>query len=332
VRRVRGLVDRYGGLVRFRRRDYIATRSGTRIDPVPRDEQVTAVTAVTDVTEQPLRRAGSDCLVVIYSEQKSLLGRRFRLENGPVRLGRELDNEIVLREKSVSRRHARIERSDDGWSLVDSGSSNGTRLNDRELSGRRRLERDDRIKVGSTIFKYLSGSDVESAFHEEIYQLSIVDHLTGLRNRRAFEDEFEREFSRARRYDRKLSLVMIDIDHFKGVNDDWGHPAGDQVLAQVASVLHSRLQQDEMLARYGGEEFVLVLAETTAVRAHEFAEELRALVASTDFYVQGERLGITISLGCAELRETDKSGRALLQRADEKLYESKNAGRNRVSS
>jgi len=296
---------------------------------LPRDDQVTAVT---DVTKEPVSPPASDCLVVIYSEQRSLLGRRFRLETGPVRVGRELDNEIVLGEISVSRRHARIERLGDGWYLVDAGSCNGTLVNGQTLDGRVRLERDDRIKLGSTILKYLSGADVESAFHEEIYQLSIVDHLTGLHNRRAFDEALNREFSRARRYKRELSLLMVDIDHFKRINDTAGHPAGDFVLGQVAGVLKSCLRRDEVLARFGGEEFALLLPETDLDQARALAEELRASVQKRSFAYRGERFSVSVSIGCAVLTRNDKGGVALLQRADERLYESKHAGRNRVSA
>lgn len=276
--------------------------------------------------------AGSDCLVVIYSDQKSILGRRFPLEAGPVRIGREEDNEIVLVEKSVSRRHARFERVDGGWSIVDAGSSNGTLLNERELLGRAVLSRDDRVKIGSTIFKYLSGADVESAFHEEIYQLSIIDHLTGLQNRRAFDDAFEREFSRARRYGRRLAVAMIDVDLFKRINDDWGHPVGDIVLAHVADALRRCVREDETLARFGGEEFALVLPESDLRGAAALGERLRSTVERRDIGWQGARIPVTISVGCAELSSDDKHPRTLLQRADERLYAAKRAGRNQVAS
>lgn len=294
-----------------------------------RDDQVTAVT---DVTRPMPSAAGSDCLVVIYSDQKSILGRRFPLEAGPVRIGREEDNEIVLSEKSVSRRHARFERTDGGWSIADAGSSNGTLLNERELLGRAVLSRDDRIKIGSTIFKYLNGADVESAFHEEIYQLSIIDHLTGLQNRRAFDDAFEREFSRARRYGRRLAVAMIDVDLFKRINDDWGHPVGDVVLAHVADALRGCVREDETLARFGGEEFALVLPESDLQGAAALGERLRSRVEGRDIGWQGTRIPVTISVGCAELSAADKHPRTLLQRADERLYAAKRAGRNQVAS
>jgi two-component system cell cycle response regulator len=165
-------------------------------------------TAVVDVSEHPPSPATSDCLVVIYTSDREMIGRRFLLASGPVRIGRLLDNEIAVDDDAISRRHARIERSGDDWFVVDVGSRNGTLINDRALAGQRTLKRDDRIKVGSTILKYLSGTDIESSYLEEIYQLGIVDHLTGVHNRRCLDEALLREFSRARPHGRALSFFI----------------------------------------------------------------------------------------------------------------------------
>jgi two-component system cell cycle response regulator len=292
-----------------------------------RDDQDTAVA---DVSKTPANPAASDCLVVIYAEDKGVMGRRFLLDSGVLRIGRMPDNELALCDDAVSRRHARIERGSDGWLLMDVGSRNGTLLNDRELVGQAKLRRDDRIRVGSTIFKFLSGEDVESLFHEEIYQLSIVDHLTGLHNRRFFDDSLEREFSRARRYRRSFSMLMLDIDWFKRVNDRYGHPAGDFVLQGVASLLKEALREDETVARYGGEEFGLLLPETELSVAVNVAEALRAAVAAARFDHQQVTINVTASIGVATLIGSGRGAAELLARADKKLYEAKRSGRNRV--
>lgn len=295
-----------------------------------RDDQDTAVAAVSKVPANP---AASDCLVAIYADDKGVMGRRYLLNSGVLRIGRMPDNEIALGDEAVSRRHARIERGSDGWLLMDVGSRNGTLLNERELVGQAKLRRDDRIRIGSTIFKYLSGVDVESLFHEEIYQLSIIDHLTGLHNRRFFDDSLEREFSRARRYRRALSLLMLDIDWFKRVNDRHGHPAGDFVLRGVAAVLKQALRRDERtLARYGGEEFGLLLPETDLPAAVSVAESLRAAVAAARFQHQGASIAVSASVGVATLIGSGRSANELLARADQKLYEAKRGGRDRVCS
>ncbi len=288
-------------------------------------------TAVVDVSENPPNRQTNDCLVVIYDRDRSALGRRFVLKTGPLRIGRLLDNDIVLDDEAVSRRHARVECGGEGWFVVDAGSRNGTLLNGRPLIGQATLQRDDRIKIGCTIFKYLNGADVEAAYLEEIYQLGVVDHLTGLNNRRHFDDTCAREFSRARRHERALSLLMIDIDHFKQVNDRFGHPAGDEVLQEVARALASRLGREETIARYGGEEFVILLPEAPAERARRVAEKLRAAVERLEISSHARRIPITLSVGVAELAESDRVASDLIRRADEALYAAKHAGRNRVT-
>ncbi|HWA71861.1 MAG TPA: GGDEF domain-containing protein [Polyangiaceae bacterium] len=294
-----------------------------------RDDQDTAVA---DVTKTPVNPVTNDCLVVIYAEDRAVMGRRYLLNSGVARIGRMPDNEISLGDEAVSRRHARIERGRDGWLLMDVGSRNGTLLNETELVGQAQLRRDDRIRIGSTIFKYLSGVDVESLFHEEIYQLSIVDHLTGLHNRRFFDDSLEREFSRARRYRRALTLMMVDIDWFKRVNDQHGHPVGDFVLQEVGAVLKKTLGRDGALARYGGEEFALVLPETHLARALRLAEDLRATVAAARFEHPSASVAVTVSVGVATLTGAERSASELWRRADEKLYAAKHGGRNRVCS
>jgi two-component system cell cycle response regulator len=294
-----------------------------------RDDQDTAVA---DVSKNPANPATSDCLVVIYAEDKGIMGRRYLLNSGVLRIGRMPDNELALSDEAVSRRHARIERGSDGWLLMDVGSRNGTLLNERELVGQAKLQRDDRIRIGSTIFKFLSGEDVESLFHEEIYQLSIVDHLTGLHNRRFFDDAIEREFSRARRYRRSFSMLMLDIDLFKRVNDQYGHPAGDFVLHGVAALLKAALRGDETVARYGGEEFGLLLPEAELSVAANVAETLRAAVAAARFEHQDSSISVSVSIGVATLIGSGRSAGELLARADKKLYEAKRSGRNRVCS
>ena len=135
---------------------------------------------------------------------------------------------------------------------------------------------------------------------------------------------------RARRHERPLSVVMFDIDHFKKINDHFGHLAGDHVLRELARICQDRIRRDETFARYGGEEFTVVLPETPLEGAINLADDLRSRTETNEFVFQGERIPLTISLGCAQLADTDKTAVDLVQRADEKLYEAKRSGRNRV--
>lgn len=290
-------------------------------------------TRVTQVVQRPLdepESSSNDCLVVIYTKEPTLLGKRFVLENNPMRVGRGADNHIVLEGDSVSRRHAHFERRNGRWIIVDDGSTNGTYLNEEQIVREAPLENSDRIKVGPTILKYLSGADAEAKYHEEIYRMTIIDGLTQVHNKRYLYEALEREVIRARRHERALCILMFDIDFFKRINDQYGHLAGDYVLRELARVVQNRIRRDEVFARYGGEEFVIVLPETEMDGAVALAENLRSRVAEHRFVFQGERIPTTISIGCAQIAPEDKDSQALIHRADEKLYEAKRSGRNRV--
>ena len=235
----------------------------------------------------------------------------------------------MLEGDSVSRRHAHFERRNQSWFIVDDNSTNGTYLNEEQISREALISNGDRIKVGPAILKYLSGLDAEAKYHEEIYRMTIVDGLTQIHNKRYLFETLEKELTRARRYERQLSLLIFDIDYFKRINDQYGHLAGDYVLRELARAVQERIRRDELFARYGGEEFVVVLPETPLQGAVTLAENLRTRVASHGFVFQGERIPVTISVGCSCLKD-DKGATELIQRADEKLYEAKRSGRNRV--
>ncbi len=275
---------------------------------------------------------GNDCLVLIHRRQGLPFAQRIDLTRAVVRIGRDTKNELVLEDQEVSRRHARVESRGNGWILMDVGSTNGTFLNERELGGHARLVCGDRLKIGSHIFKFLTGNDVESAYHDEIYKLSITDNLTGLPNRRALDDELAREFSRARRHGLPTSVLMIDIDEFKSVNDQFGHPAGDAVLANAARAVRGAVREGDLVARYGGEEIAVLMPQIELAGAASVGERVRRSVAELVTSFRDARIGVTVSVGCAALADADADPKTLILRADEKLYAAKHAGRNRVES
>jgi two-component system cell cycle response regulator len=295
------------------------------------DEKTRVTQVIQGKLDDEPTETGNDCLVVIYTKEPNLLGKRFVLEGPKVGVGRGADNQIVLDGDSVSRQHAHFERRGDHWYVVDDGSTNGTYVNEKQIVREAVLRTNDRTKIGPTILKYLSGADAEAKYHEEIYRMTIVDGLTQIHNKRYLFESLEREIIRARRHDRPLSLLMFDIDFFKRINDHYGHLAGDYVLRELSDVVQSRIRRDEVFARYGGEEFVIVLPETPMDGASALAENVREKVAGHPFAFQSESIPVTISIGCALVREND-TATELIQRADEKLYEAKRGGRNRVCS
>lgn len=287
-------------------------------------------TRVTTLEELRVQQQGDDCFVVIYAPNEADLGRRHVLRKRVITIGRDRDNDIVLDSDSVSRRHARVEHRDGSVYILDLDSTNGTFVNDdSEPVTDCQLRKGDHVKIGDSIFKYLAGSDVEAQYHEAIFKLTITDGLTDVGNVKHLKQILEKEIPRANRHGRDLSLLMIDIDHFKRVNDTYGHLAGDSVLRDLAHIAIERLRPDDVLGRYGGEEFCAILPETPLDGAVKIADDLRARVADYAFTVEGERIQVTVSIGAAELRQ-GMDVNAFFKAADEQLYRAKNSGRNRV--
>jgi two-component system cell cycle response regulator len=265
------------------------------------------------------------CLVVIYGDE---LGKRFPLRV-PAMIGRDAENDIVLDSAGVSRQHAAIVPAPGAWAITDLGSTNGTHVNDAPIIGTQPLESGDHVKVGGTIFKYIAGGELEALFYAEIYRLTIYDGLTRVHNRRYFEDFLDREASRSERHERPLALALVDVDHFKKLNDQYGHVTGDQVLREVAARVSRLVRAEQLLARYGGEEFALVLPEVPPDRALVFCQRLCRVVAQEEFKVGSGGVTVTVSVGLSAF-VTGMTRDELVKRADEALYEAKRTGRNRV--
>ena len=269
------------------------------------------------------------CLVHIYPTGPSM-GSRYPLHDDAIILGRGEESAIQIQDHSVSRKHARIELATDGFHVSDLGSTNGTFVNDEPVE-RRVLSDGDYLRIGNCIYRFLAGGNIEAEYHEEIYRLAIIDGLTEIPNKRCLFEFLSRELARSQRYNRPLSLVMFDIDHFKAVNDEQGHLCGDHVLRELAGRLRGAVRAEELLARYGGEEFTVVLPECSGADALGVGERFRQLVEAQPFCFDGVSLRVTISVGVAGTQGgEDISPTELIHRADEKMYEAKQSGRNRV--
>jgi diguanylate cyclase (GGDEF)-like protein len=294
---------------------------------VESDHDITRIRAL-DALQ--LRGEGDDCLVVIHTPVQFDLGKRYILHKDLTTIGRDRDNDIVLDSDNVSRRHAKLEHNDGCFHVVDLASTNGTFINDEPQPVTMcRLRCGDQLKIGDTIFKYLSGSDVEAQYHQAIFNMAVTDSLTDVSNKKQLDSVLTREVSRALRYRRQLSVVMIDIDHFKQINDTYGHLAGDTVLRDLAGVLRARLRPDDELGRCGGEEFCVILPETPLDGAVKTAEDLRRLIEGHTFAADGQSIKVTVSIGVAELKP-GQDVRALYKAADDRLYDAKRRGRNQV--
>ena len=290
------------------------------------DEETPTITPIAAHEPRPIRK-GDACLVVIYGTD---LGRRVPLAQSSFEIGRASRSDLPIDQESVSRHHARITKSAEGtFRILDLGSTNGTYVNDVAVS-EAKLKDADQIKIGRSILKFMTGDNVETAYHEEIYRLMTVDGLTQLFNKRFFNEALEREFNRARRYERPLSLVVFDIDHFKLRNDQFGHVAGDAVLRQLAMLIQPKLRRDDIFARIGGEEFAVLLPELPLDAAFATGVRLKVLVETGRFAFDEVDIGCTISVGVACLDDKTESPTDLFRAADSALYRAKEEGRNAV--
>lgn len=278
--------------------------------------------------EQLARAATQDvpCVVVVVGPQ---MGRVIDIPVGRAFLGRAPTNDIVLAADGVSRRHASLERERGGVRLRDLGSTNGVfvggvRADDRVL------KHGDIATIGAVSLRFVEAGSLERDQYRYLYETSVRDPLTGVYNRGHFDESLALEVARAHRHSRDLSLLLIDIDHFKLVNDTWGHPCGDAVLRALPGVASSALRATDLLARYGGEEFAVVLPETGRAGAEAAAERVRERVERHPFAVGTDVLHITVSIGAAAWSRDDPTPERLVEAADRNLYEAKRTGRNRV--
>lgn len=273
-------------------------------------------------------RAERPIVFSIVVVQGPAAGARVALEREVV-IGRDPRCELPIGAADVSRRHARIVPDDGGHRVVDLGSTNGTWVNGRPVTSRKLLP-GDRIELGSCVLRYLRQGEADAEDLAALADLARRDALTGLANRRAFEEALQREVARARRTGDALAVVALDIDHFKRVNDTHGHAAGDVALAEVAQRAQRALRAEDLLARIGGEELAALLPGATLASAAEVAERIRRAVCDAGITVADAVIDLTVSLGCATLHAEEREAAALLARADARLYDAKRGGRNRV--
>ena len=270
------------------------------------------------------------CLVHIYPSGPNM-GKRFPLSEDTLVLGRGESSQIRVQDNSVSRTHCKIEPTKEGVYIVDTKSLNGTFVNDKPTRGAHLLHDGDYVRVGNVIFRFLTGGNIESEYHEEIYRLTIFDGLTQIHNHRYLCEFLDREVARSQRHRRPLSVLMLDLDRFKSVNDRHGHLCGDHILRELSNRIRHTVRREDLFARYGGEEFALVLVESSHEQAVEVAERIRETVEQLPFAFESLPIPVTLSVGVASTDgETPITATELLKQADNNLYRAKHTGRNRV--
>jgi diguanylate cyclase (GGDEF)-like protein len=290
------------------------------------DRDAHATQPMTSLSRRDLG-AGHACLVVIRGGE---LGARADLAEVDLVIGRAPGCGFRLDDPGVSRQHCRIWRDGDRWRLRDLGSTNKTFVNGAPVD-EVELADGDRIGVGDTVFKFVRAGSVEERYHQQLYELASIDALTGLYNRRKFREQLEQTLLKTLETGAPLSLVFVDLDHFKRINDTHGHQSGDEVLRGVAEVVRARLREGDVAGRLGGEEFAVFMPETALAAAADWAEGLRAAVAAARHRIDALELAVTVSLGVAAWRPERPTSADLMRAADEQLYAAKAAGRDRVA-
>lgn len=260
------------------------------------------------------------------------VGQMYQVDGEEVVLGRAADNQLRIHDAGISRKHARLVRRDDDVYIEDMGSANGTFLNGNKLVKPLQLRDGDKITLGSTtILKFTYHDQLDESFQRQMFEAALRDSLTGAFNKKYFLDQLQKEFSYAKRHRTSLALVMFDVDHFKRINDTYGHLAGDYVLVELSKLAHMQVRSEDIFARYGGEEFAIICRDVTMHQAAALGDRLRLAVERMAFTYHGTRMPLTVSLGVAGIPEIPVGlAEELIEAADTALYAAKNHGRNCV--
>jgi len=259
-------------------------------------------------------------------------GRPVRVLDGNWTIGRGPVCDISLQGRGISRTHLRVESSPEtGVVVTDAASTNGVFVNGTRID-RRALRDRDVVQLGpETVLRFMFAPACEMDLRVRQYENSIVDDLTGVHNRRYLMESMEHEMAFAVRHHQPLCLMLVDIDHFKLINDNRGHQAGDAVIKQLAERIADALRSEDIFARLGGEEFAVLTRGLDTASAQDIANRVRTLVETHPFVWQGAQITCTISVGGTMQRPKETlDASTLLKRADENLYRAKDAGRNSV--
>jgi diguanylate cyclase (GGDEF)-like protein len=274
-----------------------------------------------------------------------LIAAPIPLERESVTLGRALEADVRVNDARASRLHARItverdpETGEARYRIRDLGSTNGTLLNGQTVV-EAQLEDGDKLTIGEHMLRFELLDDIDREFQTHIHRLLAHDELTGLLTSKSFFSELKREASNAANDERPFCVLMMDLDHFKSVNDRYGHLVGSQTLEDVGAIIMRSLRAGDVAARFGGEEFAAFLLNADCAQGMVAAERVRASVEEYQFSAArrgsaadtGETLRITISVGVAAFPDDARDPIQLVELADTALYRAKNTGRNRVSA
>ena len=264
------------------------------------------------------------------------VGRVFALAHGVLVVGRSAQCEIHIEHESISRRHCELTVGPNNRVHIhDLGSTNGTGIDDGDIGSKTmELRGGERIRLSKhVVLKFAFQDSLEREVQEDLYSSAVRDPLTGVHNKRFFQERLEHEVAYANRHRTALSLLMFDLDHFKTVNDTHGHPVGDQVLVELSKRVQQVLRSEDVFARYGGEEFVIIMRGTPIVEAERVGRRVLQAVREKPVQSGALQINMTVSIGIAALlSDQPTTGSELLSQTDLLLYQAKQRGRNQVVS
>ncbi len=293
-----------------------------------KSDKTMIITEKVDLTE---RTAHHEPYLIQISGRET--GQMHALTGGKtVKIGRDPTCQIILDDPHVSRNHAEIFSREGNIHIRDAGSTNGVFVNGKRVTGEQSLGDGDKILIGTRLyFKFCYQDAVDQNYQQNLFRAANIDGLTQLYNKKYFIDVLSKEFSFSRRGKQPLSLMMIDIDYFKKINDTYGHMAGDLVLKSIGQYLQKHLRLENIACRYGGEEFAIILRNVGSELAANIGERLRAAIEMEKMHYRGKDIKVTISVGIATLENQNfETIEDLIQKADQYLYEAKEGGRNRT--
>jgi diguanylate cyclase (GGDEF)-like protein len=247
-------------------------------------------------------------------------------------LGRGGDADLRVPDPSLSRVHARFDRDGDTLAVTDVDSRNGTYVEGQRIHDRRRLKSGEEITMGNVVLRFSIDDASEIKANRQLYEAAVRDRLTGMHNRGYFDDRLHAEFAFAKRHSTQLAALLIDLDHFKQVNDTHGHQTGDVVLKQAGERIMQAVRTEDVSARYGGEEFVVLARGIDVNGAQVLGQRLRTRIQLAETLTpSGTVLRVTASIGIAVLtKDGYRTAAELIAAADEALYNAKRNGRNQV--
>lgn len=285
-------------------------------------------TVVTEISSLKHEGEKSPYLTFIWGPR---MGELYALDKKEVTVGRSSDCDLWVEDSAISRKHFKLQVKKGEIKIVDLGSTNGTHVNGEKVN-EKVLKEGDKIQISKdTILEFNYLDETRKLSDKKRYEMGVIDPVTNTYNKRYFLDRITEEFSFAQRKKQSLSLIMFDIDHFKILNDTYGHLAGDLVLQRICAAVARIIRSDDIFARYGGEEFVVLMRDTPCQNAVNLAERIRQVIQDEKIRYEDKNIDVTVSCGVSYLTERHRDFQALISEADKFLYESKGNGRNRVT-